>query len=158
MQLKSSQQAEFSVSLLHLSRAWRRRVDESLAEFGLSEATAWALLQIHRTGGGMRQNAVADTLGVEGPSLVRLLDQLCAAGLAERRGDRADRRAKTVHLTDTGAALASRIEAVLSDLRPRLLSGVSAGDLAACLRVFRAVGAAVGCTYPKPAPAGEAAE
>jgi hypothetical protein len=63
-----------------------------------------------------------------------------------------------VHLTDTGAALASRIEAVLSDLRPRMLSGVSAGDLAACLRVFRAVGAAVGCIYPQPAPAVEAAE
>jgi MarR family transcriptional regulator for hemolysin len=147
------QRAEFSAGLLHLSRSWRRRVDEAVAEFGLSDSTAWALVQIRRNGQGARQGAVAEALGIEGPSVVRLLDQLCEAGLVERRGDRADRRAKTVHLTEAGAALAARIEEVLDDLRPLLLAGVSDSDLEACLRVFRTVGRTVGWTFPGTTPA-----
>ena len=128
-----------------------------MAEFGLSEATAGVLIQIHRTGQGMRQGTIADTHGIEGPSLVRLLDQLCNAGLVCRQEDRADRRAKTVHLTREGTALAIRIEAVLAEVRPVLLAGVSAADLDACLRVFRIVGGTIGWTCPIPARLAEPA-
>lgn len=147
-----SRQAAFSAALILLARAWRRRVDEAVAPLGLSEATAWALVRIHRSGGGVRQGAVAEALGIEGPSLVRLLDQLCAAGLVERRGDPADRRAKTVSLTDAGTALADKLETVLQGVRRDLLAGVSAADLDACLRVFRIVGRTLGTpTLPDPA-------
>ncbi len=144
-------QAAFSVGLIPLSRVWRRRIDERLAGFGLSEATAGALVQISRTGGGARQGAIADVLGIVGPSVVRLLDQLCAAGLVERRDEPGDRRAKTIYLTQAGEALAARLETVLTELRTDFLASVTAEDLAACARVFRAVGETLDCRFPLPA-------
>lgn len=145
-------QAEFSIGLVHLGRVWRRRVGERIAAFGLSEATAMALLSISRTCGGLRQGEIAEILGIVGPSLVRLLDQLCSAGLVRRCEDCRDRRAKTVSLTPTGRALAREIEAVLAQARAEFLDGVSAADLEACQRVFGSVATAIECRLPKAAP------
>ncbi|WP_425266989.1 MarR family winged helix-turn-helix transcriptional regulator [Caulobacter radicis] len=114
-----------------------------MAEHGLSDARALPVLHIARAGGGMRQGVLAEELGVEGPSLVRVLDQLCAAGLVERRDDPADGRAKTLHLTSDGAALAVIAEDTVQAVRSRLLVGVSDEDLAATLRTFAAFEAAL---------------
>ena len=131
--------ARVSAGLIHASRIWRRRVDEAVAPLGLTEATAFPLIHLHREGDGARQGAVADALGIEGPSLVRLLDQLCAAGLIERREDATDRRAKTLHLTMAGRDMASRVEDVLNTVRKDVLGGLAETDLQACLRVFSAI-------------------
>jgi hypothetical protein len=64
--------------LLRLARIYRREVNRALAEHGLSDAKALPVLHIARAGGGLRQGVLAEELGVEGPSLVRILDQLCA--------------------------------------------------------------------------------
>ena len=71
--------------LLRLAHVYRREVNRCLARHGLSDSRALPVLQITRSGNGMRQGVLAEELGLEGPSLVRLLDQLCAAGLVERR-------------------------------------------------------------------------
>ena len=141
--------AEFTAWLLQLSRAWRREVNADLADVGLSDATAWPLLMIARMGGGMRQNALAEVLGIEGPSLVRLLDQLCAAGFVRRQEDEGDRRAKTLHLTKSGAKMTARIEERLQRLRNGLLAGLPERDLKTCLRVFRQLGEQLGCAVPQ---------
>ena len=123
-------------ALMVLSRAYRGAADKALADFGLSQATAWPVILTGRLGDGVRQGALAEALGVEGPSLVRVLDHLVAAGLMERREDPHDRRAKTLHLTEAGQALRAKVEDVLVELRRRLFRDVSLADLEACLRVF----------------------
>ncbi|PVM93545.1 MarR family transcriptional regulator [Caulobacter radicis] len=133
----------FTGAVLRLARIYRREVNRALAEHGLSDARALPVLHIARAGGGMRQGVLAEELGVEGPSLVRVLDQLCAAGLVERRDDPADGRAKTLHLTSDGAALAVIAEDTVQAVRSRLLVGVSDEDLAATLRTFAAFEAAL---------------
>jgi MarR family transcriptional regulator for hemolysin len=122
--------------LLRLGRIYRREVDKALAAHGLSEARALPVLHIARLGDGVRQKALAEELGVEGPSLVRILDQLCAAGLVERRDDPHDKRAKTLHLTKDGRALAAVIETALDGFRARFLADVADEDLRATLRVL----------------------
>ena len=131
--------ARVSAGLILASRVWRRQVDEAVATLGLTEATAFPLIHLLRAGDGARQGAVAEALGIEGPSLVRLLDQLCAAGLMERREDATDRRAKTLHLTLAGHEIASRVEDVLHTVRKDVLGGLAEADLQACLRVFAAI-------------------
>jgi MarR family transcriptional regulator, transcriptional regulator for hemolysin len=133
----------FTGAVLRLARIYRREVNRALAEHGLSDARALPVLHIARAGSGMRQGVLAEELGVEGPSLVRVLDQLCAAGLVERRDDPADGRAKTLHLTSDGAALAVIAEDTVQAVRSRLLVGVSDEDLAATLRTFAAFEAAL---------------
>lgn len=125
-----------TASLMVLSRAYRGAADNALSEYGLSQATAWPVIIAGRLGDGVRQGALAEALGVEGPSLVRVLDQLVLAGLMERRQDAHDRRARTLHLTPDGQALRQHVESVLATLRRQLFKDVSDADLEACLRVF----------------------
>ncbi len=125
-----------------VGRQWRRLVRDIVFAHGVSDAAAVPLITIGRMGGGVNQVAVADEIGIEGPSLVRLLDQLCAIGLIERR-EGADRRSKTLWLTVRGKAVTEQIEAELVDLRHRTLGHLGESDIEATLRVFGAIEEAV---------------
>ncbi len=131
-------QRQFTANLLSTGRNWRRAVDLALHQHGLSEACAAPLLWIGRLGDGVRQVVVAGHVGIEGPSLVRLLDQLETLGLVVRRDDLNDRRAKGLWLTEEGRALAGRMEGVLDELRERILRNASEEDLKAAIRVLQA--------------------
>jgi len=124
--------------LLQATRQWRRAAEQALASHGISDACAAPLLWIGRLGEGVRQVTLASYVGIEGPSLVRLLDQLVASGLVERRDDPADRRANTIWLTEEGKHLREEIEMQLVALRERVLAGISSEDLQTTLRVLHA--------------------
>ncbi|TCI00440.1 MarR family transcriptional regulator [Roseococcus sp. SYP-B2431] len=128
-----------TASLLQAGRQWRRLAQDALAAHDISDAQASPLIHLGRLGGGVRQVTLAAHVGIEGPSLVRLLDQLEAAGLLERRDDPDDRRAKTLWLTPEGRRLVQRIERVLRQLREKVLREVSDAEIAAALRVFQAI-------------------
>lgn len=130
-------QLNISSGMVVGARHWRRICQSALSNYGISEACAVPLLMIVRLGDGVRQVAVAHASGLEGPSLVRLLDQLCSAGFVVRTADSTDRRAKALSLTDSGRTLAESIEAELVRLRRELFEGVERSDLEAALRVIR---------------------
>ncbi|GJE73222.1 MarR family winged helix-turn-helix transcriptional regulator [Methylorubrum podarium] len=129
----------YTHGLLLSGRQWRRLANAHAEAHGVSEAKALPLVQIGRLGGEPRQNILAEAVGIEGPSLVRLLDQLETAGLVVRKEDPTDRRAKILSLTATGRSVVAGIEADLDRLRKAVFSKVSAADLEASLRVFQAV-------------------
>ena len=131
-------QMNISSSMVVAARHWRKICQTTLVNYGISEACAVPLLMIGRLGDGVRQVAVAQASGMESPSLVRLLDQLCHAGHVCRTGDAQDRRAKCLSLTDTGRALVQQVEVELVRLRHETLEGIDRGDLEAALRVLRA--------------------
>lgn len=140
----------FASGLQLVARIWRARTDAALAELRLSTTLAYPIMAVHRLGGGVRQSVVADALGIEGPSLVRSLDALGAAGLLERRDDPADGRAKTLHLTREGVRLARRIETILANVREGLLAETAADDLAAAARVLQSIAKAAGVSLTAP--------
>jgi MarR family transcriptional regulator for hemolysin len=131
-----------TAQLLQAGRQWRRIAAKELETLDISEACATPLLWTGRLGGGVRQVTLASHVGIEGPSLVRLLDQLAAADLIVRRDDPTDRRAKTIWLTAKGEQLSGRIEELLVELRGQVLADVDKGDLEAALRVLKAFDAA----------------
>ena len=128
----------FTANLLTTGRQWRRVVDLALSSYGISEAAAAPVLWIGRLGGGVRQVVIANYVGIEGPSLVRLLDQLESMDLVIRKDDPTDRRAKGLWLTAEGEVLASRMEAALDELRGRILANVDQADIEAAIRVLKA--------------------
>ncbi|MEE3624235.1 MarR family transcriptional regulator [Nitrospirillum sp. BR 11752] len=134
----------FGLTLCYLARFWRREADATLKAYGQSEATTLPLVVLARLGDGIRQGQLADHVGVEGPSLVRLVDMLERDGLLERRTDPRDRRVKTLHLTAEGRALAVRLDDVLDGMRRRLLAEVTPEQLETALTVFAAVERALG--------------
>ncbi|MBB3608134.1 MarR family transcriptional regulator [Rhizobium sp. BK602] len=128
----------FTANLLSTGRQWRRVVDLALSSHGVSEASAAPLLWIGRLGGGVRQVVLANYVGIEGPSLVRLIDQLESMNLVVRRDDPIDRRAKGLWLTAEGEVLAARMEKALDELRGEILADVDKADIEAAIRVLKA--------------------
>jgi len=131
-------QRMFTSTLISTARQWRKSVDQTIQKHGVSEACAAPLICIGRLGGGVRQIALAQEVGIEGASLVRLLDQLEALNLVVRRDDPADRRAKGLWLTDEGERIAGELEAVLDNMRGEILARIEPTDLEAAIRVLKA--------------------
>ena len=129
-------------SLLQAGRHWRSASQHAVDKYGISAACATVLLFIGRLGEGVRQVVLADYIGIEGPSLVRLLDQLGTSGLVRREEDAGDRRAKTLWYTPQGKALVEQLEAELITLRADVLKDFSAAELDTVLRLFRVIEAA----------------
>jgi MarR family transcriptional regulator for hemolysin len=132
-------QAELGLLVARLARVWRRKADQTLSAHGLSEATAHPLLILSRGGPNVRQGVLAEEMGLEGPSVVRLIDLLAAEGMVERREDPTDRRAKMLHLTDLGEAKADEIKRVMWRLRADLMKGISPDELAVTFDVLRRI-------------------
>ena len=126
-----------------VSRAYRKVVNRVLATHGLSDSQALPILLLSRLGDGVRIGVLAEHVGVEVPSLVRQVDQLCAAGLMERRDDPADRRAKILSLTEAGRKQAAVIETLFLDVRSRLLWHINDEDLATTLSALKGFEAAL---------------
>jgi MarR family transcriptional regulator for hemolysin len=134
--------AQLSGGLLLASRQWQRLVDAALEPFGISGACTSPLLLIGRSGGGIRQVTLAQRLGMEGPSLVRLLDRLGEQGLVRRESDAHDRRANQLWLTEAGQALVGQLEARLVELRQEVFGTLSPGEIETALKLWRLLGEA----------------
>jgi len=130
--------SNFGAKLGRVSRQWRYLVDARLKGFGLTEATWRPLRHLARFDAPPRQKDLAESLGIEGPSLVRLLDALERDGFIVRRGTD-DRRTKTIHLTPHGEKLGRKIETVAAAVREEILNGISDQELAAAFQVLETI-------------------
>ncbi|AWV22413.1 Transcriptional regulator, MarR family [Roseomonas mucosa] len=131
--------AEFGRDLFRAGQLWRREMDLGMRRLGLSDGTWRPLLYLGRMGGGIRQTDLAAALGIEGASLVRLLDALERGGLLRRHPDPEDRRSKVLQLTESGQETVEQIESAYEGVSQRLLVQIDEQELELCLRVFRKV-------------------
>ncbi len=130
---------QLGAALAEAARAWRARLDERLRPLGLSQARWIILLQLSRHGDGVAQKVLADRVGIEGPTLVRLLDRMTEDGWLERRESETDRRCKTVHLTDKARDVIEEIRKVATALRSELLAGTTPDELETMLRILQQI-------------------
>lgn len=112
-----------------LTRRWRQVLDSEVQASGLTDATWRPLMHLHLLGDGVRQKELAASVGIEGPSLVRLLDTLVAKGLVERSEDVTDRRAKQLRLTPEGRLFVTRIQTIVMSLENELLGPFSDSEI-----------------------------
>ena len=115
--------------LAFLTRRWRQVLDAEFHSSGLTDATWRPLLHLHLRGDGIRQKDLAASVGIEGPSLVRLIDTLVSKGLLQRSEDSTDRRAKLLCLTPAGRLIVSRIRETVARLEGELLSPLSDSEI-----------------------------
>lgn len=128
----------FGALIGQVARRWRALVDARLKEYGLTEATWRPLLHLSKFPALRSQTDLAESLSIEGPSLVRLLDTLERDGYIIRCPD-SDRRTKTIRLTPRGETLQRKIAAVVADTRDQVLAGVADRRLAAAIDVLEEV-------------------
>lgn len=131
-----SARLDFGYRLVILARRWRTAIDARLHAAGLTDATWRPLIYLHRMGDGTRQKDLAASLGLDGSAVVRLLDLLAGRGLVERREDLADKRAKTLHLTEAGREMIATVTGLLIPFEAELLSGLDDGTMLTLLDSF----------------------
>lgn len=115
--------------LIRLTKRWRQVVDQKVQLSGLTDATWRPLLHLFLLGNGTRQKDLADSIGITGPSLVRLLDTLINNQLIVRIEDAYDRRAKKLFLTTAGETLARQIHESVREIDELLLQGFTPEEL-----------------------------
>jgi len=91
-------------ALAKVCRAHRGNVGGMLAEFGLHVGQDMVLIELWQAD-GLRGGELACRLGVEPPTVTKMLRRLENFGLVERRPDPADARSFRVYLTREGQAL-----------------------------------------------------
>ena len=67
---------QFGFRLGRLARFWRARLDEKMRPHGLTQARWVVMVHLRRGGNGFKQKDLADFVGIEGPTLVHILDNL----------------------------------------------------------------------------------
>jgi len=132
----TSPRARFGIRFSLLARGWRRALDAHLAAAGLTDATWVPLIHLQETGGGITQKELAALVGIDGSSLVRVIDILARQGLLERRSDPADGRARLIYLTPEGEARITEIRRELIRVEEQLLADIPDGDLIRMLGHF----------------------
>ena len=134
----------FGFRLAVLVRRWRRVAEISLQEAGLTDASWAPLIHLAESGDGVTQKVLAARVGIDGSSLVRLLDILERRGFIERRVDPQDRRARLIFLTEPGRRAVAGIRDVLARTDVELLAGLSDAELAGMLAAFDQIAERIG--------------
>jgi MarR family transcriptional regulator for hemolysin len=125
----------FTYRTILFARRYRALLDEQLRPLGYGTARMEALSTIDRTHEPSAQIAIAKRIGIEGPTLTRMLDTLEAEGLVVRRPDPGDRRTKLIELTDEGRKALDEIMGVAHAFRKTVLKDLSDAELDAVNKV-----------------------
>ena len=126
-------------------RLWRvshTRFAEALASLGLTTAL-FALLNVLGAHEGANQQEIGAAMGIDPSTMVSLIDQLEAAGLAQRRTRPTDRRAREVVVTPKGRRVLKQARQLALQVEDDVLRGLNGGERRQLLALLRrALGAA----------------
>ena len=130
---------QFGILLGEVCRGWKARLNDRLRPLGLSQSKWLALLHLSRCKGGVIQKDLASLIGIEGPTLVRLLDRLEADGWVKRKISKQDRRSKIVHLTKKAQPALIKIHMIATHLRQEILSSIREAELETSLQALEKI-------------------
>jgi MarR family transcriptional regulator for hemolysin len=130
-------QTELGQTIGDISRAWRYQMNQRLKPFGLNLSTRQVLLQLHRHPQGLMQRDLARKLGIESPTLVRLLDLLEEKEWIQRTASSDDKRRKYAVLTPKAHEQLKIIEKLSKELRAEMMQGLSVSEIESSTQVMR---------------------
>lgn len=133
----SDHQLELGQTIGDISRAWRYQMNQRLKPFGLNLSTRQVLIQLQRHPEGLMQRELARTLGIESPTLVRLLDILEEKEWVQRTTSASDKRRKYAVLTPKANEQLQIIEKLSKELRAEMMQGLSITEIASSTLVMR---------------------
>jgi len=115
--------------IMRFARRWRAIANEHLSRIGQTQARWEALYWIAVSQGGATQRELAECVGIEEPTLVRMLHRLEQEGLVERRASQADRRTKTIVLTKAAEPHMKAMSGVIDKLRLDVLRNLGEEEI-----------------------------
>jgi DNA-binding MarR family transcriptional regulator len=129
--------AEFAGQLFfRLWRASHTRIATALESVGLTPAL-FGLLNLLGAREGAMQQELGSAMGVDPSTMVSLIDELEATGLAKRGPHPTDRRARTVALTPKGRRVLERTRRMAMQVEDEVLHGLTAAERRELLTLLR---------------------
>jgi DNA-binding MarR family transcriptional regulator len=129
--------AEFAGQLFfRLWRASHTRVAARLQSVGLTPAL-FGLLNVLGAREGAIQQELGSAMGIDPSTMVALIDELEAAGLAKRRPHPRDRRAREVMITAKGRRLLETGRGMAREVDDEVLGGLGADERRELLELLR---------------------
>ena len=113
--------------LAKVCKAHRGSVGGMLAEVGLHVGQEMVLIELWQSD-GLRGGELACRLGVEPPTVTKMLRRLENLGLVERRPDPADARSFRVYLTEKGRGLEDPVSLCWERAERRTLAGLDPSE------------------------------
>lgn len=129
----------FGIAIGDCARIWRHKINQRLHPLGLSQATWLTLWHLSWFPDGLGQAELAERLGIESPTLVRLLDRLEKNGLLQRVPSSQDRRRKLVLLNESARPVLKQVKAIIAELRADILDAIPEEQLDAGLALLTLV-------------------
>jgi DNA-binding MarR family transcriptional regulator len=122
--------------MARLGEASRRRFHKALEPEGLHPRDFGVMTMVDAHP-GMSQQQLHEKTGIDPSSMVAVIDELEARGLAERRANPEDRRARTIFLTDEGERTLERIRKLATQLQRELFGGLTPEELSTLHALLR---------------------
>ena len=122
--------------LMLTSRRWRARFNDRMKAVGQTHARYKVLYWIDDSGNEIGQRDLAERMGIEEPTLARLLDALEAQGMIVRRPSPVDRRAKLVSMTERAKPVLRDGNIEVEALVDEAFEGLEAEDARCCVEVL----------------------
>ena len=124
--------------LAKVCRAHRGSIGALLSGVGLHVGQEMVLLELWKED-GLKGGELADRLGVEPPTITRMIRRMESCGFVERRPDAMDARSFRVHLTDKGRALEGPVARVWEEVEEKTLQGMSSEEAVVLQRLLARV-------------------
>lgn len=121
----SELEERFTAALHNTARAWRQAVDRRLKASGVSQASWTTIAIAARAPSPLSQSELAERMGVEGATMVAMVDRLVKAGYMVREPSKTDRRVNRVKLTEAGNQIYAKVKVQANALRKELLVGIN---------------------------------
>ncbi|HVF98548.1 MAG TPA: MarR family transcriptional regulator [Chloroflexia bacterium] len=124
--------------LVQVCKAHRQCADVALNEHGVHVGQEMILMRLYCQE-GVPQSQLVEALGVEPPTVTRMLQRMEAAGLVERRPDPADARVSLVYLTEQGRQTELPVLRSWEQLEARFVAGLTDTEKALLRRLLMQV-------------------
>lgn len=117
--------------LVHdVSRMRRTLYDQHLKALGITRSQWSVLANISRQPGqGVVSSTLARDMDLGKVTVSGIVDRLEIAGYIYRRGDKKDKRAKRIYITDSGYQLIEEMRAIIEPLNMSICEGMSEAEI-----------------------------
>jgi MarR family transcriptional regulator for hemolysin len=126
----------YSVAMAY--RALRKALDAELGHYGIT-FSQWQVLAGLALEGEISQVKLAELIGVEGPTLVRILDRMEQKGWIKRKISSRDRRQKLISPTKKIEGVWKKMTECAHGVRNNAVKGISSKDVVKLRRLLEKI-------------------
>ena len=116
-------------SMGRVHRLCRDAVTLAVEPLGLTQSRWTAMMHLFHLNQGCTQQELANSLGIEMPSLTRTIKQLELQEIIARKADAEDKRSKRLYFTEQGLQLLDTLQVIIADVKQHLYADLTTEQL-----------------------------